>query len=139
MSEKKSVGDAFKWIFFLPVALIGGYAVKWAAFILVGLIIFRIVGQDSHYAQIFTNVVTNAIWGAATVYIAAWIVPAHKGTAAVASCGSVLLIAVLFSIADNLWPIYWLISVIIGASAVTYIICRHNPSIKKREKNLTEF
>ena len=123
--EVKSIADAIKWIFFLPAALIGGYIAKFTVLTGLAVVIPRFSDRESFYAVTFTSViiVSNAVWGAATVYIAAWVAPAYKKSVALAVCGCVILLAVIFATGEPAYsPILVLISMISGAVVATYSI-----------------
>ena len=131
---EKSIADALKWIVFLPAALVGGYICKFAVLIGLAFVIPKFSDSEPVYDFTYTSVmiISNAVWGAATVYIAAWIEPAYKKSVAVAVCGFVILLAVIFAAGEPAYsPISGLISMIGGAVVATYSIHKGNLMLDK--------
>jgi tetratricopeptide (TPR) repeat protein len=125
MSEQNAFIKILKWIVFLPASLIGGYIAYFLVSMLNKLTMFGF-NPDSFMGRLFIEAVSNLAMGAATVFIAAWIVPSYKKHVSIGVCGLLILISGVLLLPaltmPNYWAIYAMIFLIIGAGTITYSV-----------------
>jgi hypothetical protein len=82
------------------------------------------VDPDSWLARVFLEWIGSAIMGAAAVYIAVYVAPAHNRIVAVVMAGLILVVsgALLFAgfLARDYWAIFGTVCLNVGSIAMTY-------------------
>lgn len=139
MTEQKGFIKVLKWIVFLPASLIGGYVAWYLVALLNKITMIFYINPKSFFARLFVESVSNMVWGAATVFIASWIVPSYKKQVSAAMCGLIILVAgiCLFPaiMKPDYWAIYANIMLVIGASVTAYTIFTGETDVGQIEKD----